>query len=133
MSNLPESSVFARAFDWIKARISRDNELAVLSTADMQNLAADIGISESDFRELAPRIADHSGQMDEMMVLRGLDPERVRQAFSAVVRDMELTCALCPNPGLCRQRLADGSAAARAREFCPNAETMEGFPDLRVV
>ncbi len=93
----------------------------------MHHLAADIGISESDFRALAPRLADHSGQMNEMMRAQGLDPEAVRAAFGGLVRDMELTCALCPNPALCRRRLADGTAMDRADEFCPNAGAMEAL------
>ncbi len=130
MTYSPDANVVTRVLDWIRARISRDNELSMLSHADMQYLATDIGISESDFRELAPRLADHSSQMDDMMRTRGLDPGAVRKAFSGLVRDMELTCALCPNPGLCRRRLADGTAGERADEFCPNAATMGALPGV---
>ena len=127
MSGPLDTNVLARMFDWIKARFARDNELSMLSRADMQYLATDIGISESDFRALAPRLADHSGQMDQMMRAQGLDPEAVRTAFGGLVRDMELTCALCPNPAQCRRRLADGTAKERADEFCPNAGAMEAL------
>lgn len=130
MSRSPEDNVLTRAFDWIKARIARDHELSMLSAMDMQYLAADIGISETDFRALAPKLADHSDLMDQMMRSRGLEPDSVRQAFSGLVRDMELTCALCPSPALCRRRLADGTAGERSDEFCPNASTMETLSNV---
>ena len=123
-----EASVLNRALDWLKARIARDNELALLSNADMHYLATDIGISESDFRALAPMIADHSELMDQMMLARGIDPKVVRESFSALVRDMEVSCALCPTPSQCRKRLAEGTAAEMAHHFCPNAELMDTLP-----
>ncbi|MFL5287514.1 MAG: DUF6455 family protein [Rhodopila sp.] len=128
MADGHEAGVLNRALDWIKARIARDNELALLSSADMQYLATDIGISESDFRALAPRIADHSELMEQMMLARGIDPKAVRASFAALVRDMEVSCALCRTPSLCRKRLADGTAAEAAHQFCPNAELMDNLP-----
>ena len=121
-----------RALDWIKARIGRDNELAMLSNVDIHYLAADIGISESDFRELAPRIADHSVQMDQMILARGIDPKIVRDKFAALIRDMEVSCALCRTPSQCRRRLADGTAAETAHQFCPNAELMDTLPEAHL-
>jgi len=123
-----DGSVLHRALDWIKERIRRDNELALLSNTDLHYLATDIGISESDFRALAPRIADHSEQMDQMMLARGIDPKVVHAKFSALVRDMEVSCALCPTPSRCRNRLQDGTAAETAHQFCPNAELMDTLP-----
>jgi hypothetical protein len=127
-----DGTVLTRALDWLKARIARDNELAMLSNADLHYLATDIGISESDFRELAPRIADHSNQMDQMMLARGIDSKIVREKFSVLVRDMELSCALCPTPSQCRRRLADGTAAETAHQFCPNADLMDTLPEAHL-
>ena len=45
-----EPNVLTRAMDWIKARASRDNELAAMSRMDLQYLAADLGITEADVR-----------------------------------------------------------------------------------
>ncbi|MBS0640483.1 MAG: DUF6455 family protein [Acetobacteraceae bacterium] len=128
MPHSHDGSVLMRALDWIKARIARDNELALLSSADMHYLAADIGISEADFRALAPKIADHSELMDQMMLARGIDPEMARTSFAALVRDMEVSCALCPTPSMCRKRLENGTAAETAHQFCPNAEIMDTLP-----
>jgi len=122
-----EPSLLARAFDWIKARALRDNELGAMSRDDMHFLAADLGITEADLMDIAPRVTDHSDLMDRMMRIRGLDPDTVRHHFSALVRDMELTCARCSDVRQCRRELAAGTAAAHFHEFCPNAETMDQF------
>ncbi len=132
MSATPETdtNVFIKIFDWIKARVARDNELAHLSNADLQFLAADIGVSEADFRQIAPRISDHSDLMEDMMRARGLDPEVIRKRFSALVRDMEVTCALCPSPLTCRYGMENGTAQY-FHDFCPNAEIMDTLPGAR--
>jgi Family of unknown function (DUF6455) len=128
MTQGSDSTVLTRALDWMRARVSRDNELATLADADMHYLAMDIGITEAEFRALAPQIADHSIQLDQMMLARGIDPTKVRKAFSALTRDMEVSCALCPTPSLCRSRLQNGSAASTMHEFCPNAALIDSIP-----
>ena len=127
MTQGPESTVLTRALDWIRARVTRDNELATLADVDMHYLAMDIGITEAEFRALAPQIADHSIQLDQMMHARGINPTKVRQAFSALVRDMEVSCALCLTPSLCSRRLHNGSAAATMHEFCPNSALIDSL------
>jgi hypothetical protein len=125
MSMQAEPNLLARAFDWIKARALRDNELGAMSRDDMHFLAADLGITEADLKDVAPRVTDHSDLMDQMMRVRGLDPDNVRRHFSALVRDMELTCTRCPDVRHCRRELAAGRAAEHCHEFCPNAEAMD--------
>lgn len=125
MTASTEPTLFCRTLDWIKARATRDNELATMSRDDFQILAADIGVSESDLRDVVPKIGDHSDLMDKMMRARNLDPEAVRRAFRGVVRDMEVTCARCRSSGTCRLELEAGSAGARSHEFCGNAEVMD--------
>ena len=132
MTQGSDGTVLTRALDWIKARVTRDNELAMLADADMHYLAMDIGITDAEFRALAPRIGDHSIQLEQMMLARGIDPVKVRQAFASLARDMEVSCALCPTPALCRRRLHNGSAAATAHEFCPNAALMDSLADAKL-
>ena len=120
-----DSSLLARAFDWIKARAVRDNELAAMSYVDLQYLAADLGIAEADLRDIVPRVADNSPLMNTMMRARGLDPEAVRGSFSALVRDMEVTCARCQETRTCRRELASGAAAAHCHDFSANAGLMD--------
>jgi hypothetical protein len=125
MSTSAVSNLLVRAFDWLKARAIRDNELAAMSHADLEFLATDIGCTEADLRQVVPRIGDHSELMDRMLQARGLDPASVRHAFAAVIRDMEVTCARCRESGVCRRELDAGTAGTRSLGFCPNAETID--------
>jgi hypothetical protein len=125
MPTLTDHNVIVRVFDWIVARINRDNELASMSRADVQLLATDIGVSEADLRDMMPRIGDHSDLMNEMMLARGLDPEVVRLAFKGVMRDMEVTCARCRDSGTCRMELEAGTASTYYHDFCPNAGALD--------
>ena len=130
MSASSDQGLFAKAFDWIKARASRDNELAAMSRADLHYLAADLGVTEADVLDIVPQVTDNSVLMDQMMRARGLDPDTVRHSFSALVRDMEVTGSRCREAGVCRRELDAGTAALFSHDFCPNAETMD---DLRRV
>ena len=125
MTASTEPTLFCRTLDWIKARAVRDNELATMTRDDLQILAADIGVSESDLRHVVPQFGDHSDLMDKMMRARNLDPETVRRAFRGVVRDMEVTCARCRSSGTCRLELEAGTAGEHSHEFCGNAEVMD--------
>lgn len=125
MTDLAEHSILSRTLDWLKARLARDRELQGLTPHDYDILAADIGVTPEQFHDIAPRIDDHSEQMDAMMRVRGLDPDDVRRVFGGLVRDMEVLCAQCRSPGRCRRELAAGSAAAGMHEYCVNAAAID--------
>jgi hypothetical protein len=127
-----DSNIIAKALDWIKARAVRDNELASLSSADLQLLATDIGVTEADLRDVVPRIGDHSELMDKMLRARGLDPVAARHAFGGAMRDMEVTCARCRDSGVCRRRLAAGAATEGYYDFCANAGAIGDLLESRV-
>ncbi len=131
MSASSESNLLLKALDWIKARAARGNELASMSRDDLRFLAADLGISETDLRDLAPRVADNSVLMDKMMRARGLDPDAVRHAFSGLMREMEVTCSRCRETNVCRREFDSGTAALYCHDFCPNAEAMDDLRESR--
>ncbi len=125
MSTSHTPTLLGRIFDWIKARASRDNELASLSRADLERIAADIGVTDSDLRDVVPMIGDHSELMDRMILARGLDPAELRRALAPVIRDMEVTCARCGDSRTCGRELAAGTARERSHEFCGNASVID--------
>jgi hypothetical protein len=122
-----EVSIFARALDWLKARLERNEELDTLTGADIDFLAADIGISPAQFRDIAPMVIDHGWQMEEMMRARGLDPNRVRLILGPLFRDMEVLCTQCHSAGRCQRELKHGTAAANMHTFCVNAATIDSL------
>jgi len=123
-----DAGLLAKALDWIKGRAARRNELASMTREDLRYLASDLGVAESDLRDIVPHVADNSVLMDKMMRARGLDPEFVRHAFAALAREMEVTCTRCRDASVCRRELESGTAALYCHDFCPNAEAMD---DLR--
>jgi hypothetical protein len=131
MSALADPNLFARAFDWLRARMIRDDELATMSRTDLQRLAGDIGVTDADLREVVPQIGDHSALMDRMMYARRLDPVAVRRAFGNVVRDMEMTCARCREAGTCFRELEAGTADAHCYAFCANADAIDDLLDVQ--
>jgi hypothetical protein len=120
-----EPNLFVRVFEWVKARVSPDSELAALSYQDLQFLASDIGVSVADLRAIGPMITDHDEQLKKVMLARGLDPDAVRRAFGGVMRDMEVTCARCRAAAACQRALRDNTAAAHCHDFCPNAGVID--------
>lgn len=124
MSVSADTNLVAKAFDWIKARVIRDNELATLSHADLLTLADDIGVTEADLRFVVPDIGDHSELMDQMMIARGLDPDAVRATLGPLMHDMAITCARCGDVRRCRAELKAGTAAETCPDYCGNAALM---------
>jgi hypothetical protein len=120
-----EPNLLARVFDWVKARVSAESELALMSYEDMQFLASDIGVSVADLRAIGPMITDHDELLKNLLLARGLDPDAVRRAFGGVMRDMEVTCARCRDTGVCQRELKANTAAAHCHDFCANAEAMD--------
>jgi hypothetical protein len=125
MSVPAAASLLVKILDWIKLRIRRDNELSAMSHTDLQLLAADIGMNEADLRAILPRLRDHSELLDKMIQARGLNPELVRHIFSGAIRDMEATCARCPDVAYCRRELKAGTAAKNCHAFCGNARVID--------
>ncbi len=120
-----DQGLLGRLFDWVKARVHRDDDLYALTRGDLAMMASDLGISESDLRDVLPKAADNSLLMDEMMIARGLDPDRVRRSCGGLARDLELTCVRCGSVARCRSDLAQGVAAERCHEYCGNAEVFD--------
>lgn len=125
MSTTADAGLLARAIDWLRARLARDNELAMLSHLDMHDLAADLGITDADTRDVIVLVSEHGELMDRMLRGRGLEPDAVRRCFGAIVRDLEVTCARCRDSRTCRRELDAGTAAMFCHDFCPNAAAMD--------
>ncbi len=120
-----DHTLLGRFCDWVKARAHRNDGLYAMTRDDLAMMASDLGICESDLREVLPKAADNSLLMDEMMIARGLDPDRVRRMCGGLARDLELTCCRCGSVARCRGELQIGVAAQNAHEYCGNAEVFD--------
>lgn len=120
-----DQGLLGRFCDWVKARYQRGDDLYALSRDDLALMASDLGITENDLRDVLPKAADNSLLMDQMMVARGLDPDRIRHMWGGLARDLEMTCCRCESVSRCRSELSLGLASRNCHEFCGNAETFD--------
>jgi hypothetical protein len=125
MADQGNSTLIGRFFDRLKARLARNDELNGLTQADLEYLATELGLTSAEFRAIATWVGDHSGQMEQVMRLRGLDPDLVRRRFGGLMRQMEVFCAQCKSVGRCRRELDSGTAAKNVPAFCANAGTID--------
>jgi hypothetical protein len=124
MPDLTNSNILSRAFDWINARADHEDILASRSRIDLRTLSTDLGVSETEFRQVVQDATDHAVLMERMMSARGLDPDAVGQSFGGCLREMATMCAGCCVSHACRHELDAGTAAVNAHNFCVNAMLM---------
>jgi Family of unknown function (DUF6455) len=119
--------LLGRVLDCVREHVALGSDLATLSREDLRHIAGDLALAESVLLSLSTGARDNTVLMQRMMRARGLDPDKMRHAFSMALRDAERVCSQCRNTGRCRRELDAGTAAAHCRAYCPNAAT---FDDL---
>jgi len=113
------SGLFARA----RRKYQSRRELDALTTADRSTIAADLGITESQLRQLA---AQDNGppQLHKMMEALKI-PLAEMSSDPRLQRDMETVCSICNQKRKCRRALQNGHATAQFHAFCPNASNLD--------
>ena len=127
---LANPGLLGRVLDWLRARCGAGDELAAMSREEIRDLASDLSLSESDLVALSASLNDNTALMEGMMRARGFEPDRLRQSFGPLMRDVERVCSRCRSTGRCRRELDAGTAAAHAHEYCPNARTFDDLVDF---
>lgn len=123
----PQDGLLSRVFSWLVTHHVREGEVATLSLADMRDLARDIGVSEADLTTMVTNGTDNRALTDQMIRAHGLDPAVIRSLPSALLRDLETTCARCGSHGRCQRDLAAGTAAVHCPDYCGNADALEAL------
>lgn len=129
------SSLHDLAHWWhIQREKFRDIEaLRAMSDHEIEELSGEMGLSRGQLEALVRAGPDAAAEMERMMAALDVDPEAVQVAYPAMMREMRINCATCPDKSLCRHTLADGTAAALLTSFCPNSEELLDLarkPDL---
>jgi hypothetical protein len=115
---------------WIKRHRSTRgiyDDLERCSPEDVMQIAKDLGLPASDFRNLTVKAPDAASAVSEMLCALSLEPAHLSDGDPATMRDLQRTCILCEQKSLCRHELTDRTAARRFREFCPNAYTLDAL------
>ncbi|APH72108.1 DUF6455 family protein [Aquibium oceanicum] len=99
---------------------SLDPELA-------SEIAAEVGLSVADLRDVIEHGSGADGLMHRMMAAYGIHEQRLEAEVPGVLRDLAILCSRCAAKGRCAHELEAGTARENAPVFCPNAGTFETF------
>jgi uncharacterized protein YjiS (DUF1127 family) len=125
-------------FQSLKARIGshfRDaavrralrEELAGLSSHDMDRVLADIGLTREEMDKAIENAPRSRGLLESM--LRQVGFGRVLPAAgSTLLREIERRCATCNRQKDCSDWLGKGTQDGGYRRFCPNAAILDNLP-----
>jgi hypothetical protein len=90
-------------------------------------MAADLGLSSSELRDMAKRGPGASDELHMLLAALGIDLHRAADLELTTVRDMQRLCGQCVSKKQCARELAAGSAAESYHQFCPNALTVDAL------
>lgn len=123
-----EAAVNAVA-DWINRyrRLAGRSALGECDPREVARIAAELGISAADLRDLAEAKPGSADLLKEMLPALGFDPKTLAETDPLVMRDLQRLCVRCRNKSECRHALDDLTASERYHEFCPNAVTLEAL------
>ncbi len=120
-------SLLDRALDWwrsSRASWQRLHELEMLSDAEIERMARDIGVTADEFMRLAQMPNGSAGLLERRLQALALDPEEIREISSFLYADLHRTCALCEETGRCTHDLDERPQSQEWRSYCPNAGTL---------
>jgi hypothetical protein len=114
--------------DWLKHHryaIGVNKDLANCGPDEVRALANDLGLSPTDFRELASKGPGAADLLKKMLVALKIDPKALNEIDQRVTCDLQRLCITCRVKRRCKNELAAGTAAKNMHEFCPNATSLE--------
>jgi hypothetical protein len=120
-------ALLERVRDWWR----RQEELGTLDDKEIGRVAADLSISTSTLRDLVARGPDAAHLLYERMRALGISEADVHRAADGVMRDLQRTCAVCREKGVCEWDLRERPDDAVWKSYCPNAVTLESLTKLK--
>ena len=121
----------SRYWDLYRDRAESRNELAYMTPGDIEVLAADCGLSPSQFRDMMKRGPRAADELLELMKVLDIDEARRKAVNRGALNDMKLICAECGRKSECRGSLRRGTASREYRTFCNNSELLDDARRLR--
>ena len=122
--------------DWysdLRARREEERTLVNLDPELQRQLANDCSVNFDTLLEVVRAGRHGADEMIEMLKALHIDPADLEAHMPDLFRDMQVTCATCPDKERCRHDLRNGSAPVTFADFCANApalDTMRAEPPL---
>src|SRR5690606_5023739 len=95
--------------------------------SEIERVARDIGVTEYELRALAVMPAGASVLLNRRLAILHLDPADTERIQSAVLRDLQVHCAMCGSKKRCAGDLASGGLDSTWQDYCPNAHTLRSL------
>jgi hypothetical protein len=122
------SALLERVRDWWR----RQEELRALDDKEIGRVAADLHISTNALRDLVARGPDAANLLYERMRALGISKADVNHAAEGIMRDLQRTCAVCREKGVCEWDLRERPEDPVWKTYCPSAVTLESLTKLKV-
>lgn len=115
--------------DWVNRyrQLTGPSALGDCDSQEVARIAADLGITAAELRDLAEAKPGSAALLNEMLPALGIDPKTLAESDPLVTRDLRRLCVTCRNKNLCRREIDELGAAAHYHEFCPNAVTLDAL------
>lgn len=124
---LTQDSIAGKLSAWWNSRreaAKQMNEIRSLGYGDLEEVAADCGVSVTQLVDLVRAGPHATDEMLEMMKALNIDPASVQSADPHLYHDMQIACAECGSKKTCRKHFKDGTAPSTYNDYCVNAEMM---------
>lgn len=111
---------------WLNAQFPW-SEIEALDQETLAQLSRDNAMAVSDFCTLVKSKGDNSELLRCQLGQAGLDPEKVADLKSSVMRDMQIVCSGCSVTRRCQRALSRQSDPPNYSVYCPNALTIDAL------
>lgn len=105
----------------LRAWWRRRSELDTMDRGELDRIAADLGMTGAELKDLAARGPHAADQLRERMRLMGITGADVERIGYGLMRELERTCAHCREKGRCDKDLAARPGDSAWAGYCPNA------------
>jgi hypothetical protein len=113
--------------DHIRAWWQGRDTLSGIDAHEFERIAADLGVSAGELRELSTRGPHAADLLLERMKVLGLTKADIEHTAAGLMRDLQKTCSYCADKGVCERDLVKHPDQQGWQHYCPNSDTLESI------
>jgi uncharacterized protein YjiS (DUF1127 family) len=125
-----EHSTLTQVVNWwheTRKYLRQLNELSQLPPAELERVAADMGLTCDELMRVARQPDATSLLIEKRLAVLNLDREDISKLTPLLLRDLERTCALCSEKSRCAHDLAEDPLSVAWEHYCPNSSTLRSL------
>jgi hypothetical protein len=117
------AGIIQSVLGWLH-KLAPAEEIDRLGKEEIDRIARDMGVNEYELRTLARTPAGATVLLNRRLATLHLDSEHTGRIQPAVLRDLQVHCAMCAAKKRCAGDLASGVLDSTWQDYCPNAHTL---------